>query len=104
MLELGQRVRFTSRMIRVVGTVSNKWVLEHKGRVWTDSPLNKPMEGVVVGFRYVRDGFTEYGGYDESNYFVSTRAVPAYLIATNLYQTPWKVNPEDVEAVEGSLL
>jgi len=103
-LELGQRVRFTSHKIRQQGTVSSKWVGPHKGMVWTDMPLNKPMEGVVVGFRHVRDGYTEYIGYEEGSAFVQTNAVPVYLIATNLYQTPWKVAPEHVEALEGSLL
>jgi len=106
--ELGQRVRFSHPMSRMVvpshtlgadaGTAHYRGV----AKAWQEHASSPPImrEGVIVGKRTLSNGFRihEEYGYE----FSPVEHFPAYLIVTDLRQKPEYVRPERIEAISAA--
>lgn len=55
-------------------------------REWQLKKLPEPKEGIVIGYRILRNGFVEYD--DETSGFVSENFFPAILVCFSLYRKP----------------
>ena len=92
-LELGQRIQYVAELHR---TQRDRDGGQEKS--WERLPFTREGEGVVVGLRRLQNGYTLWGGYDESTSWHQTESVPAVLVAVSLYEKPILVHIEDVRA------
>lgn len=103
---LGQRVLVKGSLLReTVEEDLSKY--SDVQREWVRYP-REPIQGVLVGIRHLQNGRivteTESDGYFSTVTHKTWRCekvVPAFLVSTDLLQTPVLVAIEDVEAVEG---
>ena len=92
-MELGQKVIVKAKM------ESQKKRFRDRGRQVFRKELEKPLKGVFVGVRVMKEGKTEIP-FDEPPIFIQSGYKYVYLIAVNKAATV-KALPEDVEALEG---
>lgn len=97
---LGQRVRFTTYLVR--GYKSGSSWMDPATKFWTpEDRLGKPNpggEGVIVGRRTLADGTVRYLGEDGTT-FTPSRHYTAWLVAFDLRRKPVHVLPEHLTAL-----
>lgn len=99
--ELGQRVTVRSEMLVSKSNRVNPYLESIRRydliREWKRRELEKPVNGVIVGSRTVKEGYSRYD-YEDGYEFIPKRYIQVYLVATNM-RTFIRALPEDIEVI-----
>lgn len=91
--ELGQKVRYTHRLLRQGDAPYHK--------SWLPIPTftKEPLEGIIVGLRTLQNGISQYDWTAEQQLFTPDSYVTAYMVVSDLRRKPVFVLPEHIEEV-----
>ena len=99
-IPLGARVRYTVAIYRIEH--------EHEhGHHWQKEPLDRPAEGIFMGYRYKQDGswereyeeYSTWGSSGGASYWCESGRVKVALIVTDPWADPWFADPDSLEIV-----
>jgi hypothetical protein len=99
--ELGQRVRFTTHLVRGWGGEATQ---HGSNKVWAPQPIvgsaTPPREGIIVGKRTLSNGWFAYGGYEDPGIYTAKEHFQAWMVVTDLRSAPVHVLPEHITALD----
>lgn len=90
--QLGQRVKARRCVFKIRAHGKVTWQ--------TDPWKQKPIEGIYIGYRDMKEGSIVYNGEDEAHGFMANRTVRVWLIVRDERRNPAYALPEDVSFEE----